>query len=58
MSLFLQGVKKESLKKISFEQFKIDIKDDKKLYDAYNLPKRSTLYAAGYEFEAIEPFTI
>lgn len=44
--------------KISFEQFKKDIKDDKKLYDEYNLPKRSTKYAAGYDFEAIEPFTI
>lgn len=44
--------------KTSFEQFKKDIIDDKKLYDEYNLPKRSTEYAAGYDFEAIEPFTI
>lgn len=44
--------------KISFEQFKKDIKDDKNLYDSYNLPKRSTRYAAGYDFEAIESFTI
>lgn len=44
--------------KISFEQFKKDIKDDKDLYDSYNIPKRSTKYAAGYDFEAIEPFTI
>lgn len=44
--------------KISFEQFKKDIKDDKNLYDSYNLPKRSTKYAAGYDFEAIESFTI
>ena len=44
--------------KISFEQFKKDIKDDKKLYDAYNLPKRGTKCSAGYDFFAIEEFTI
>ena len=44
--------------KISFEQFKKDIKDDKELYDKYNLPKRGTKYSAGYDFFAIEEFTI
>lgn len=50
--------KMRKFEKISFEQFKKDIIDDKKLYDEYNLPKRSTEYAAGYDFEAIELFTI
>ncbi len=44
--------------KISFEQFKKDIKNDKKLYQSYNIPKRETAFAAGYDFEAIEDFTI
>ena len=44
--------------KISFEQFKKDIKDDKELYESYNIPKRETMYAAGYDFEAIEDFSI
>ena len=44
--------------KISFEQFKKDIKDDKELYEAYNLPKRGTKCSAGYDFFAIEEFTI
>ena len=44
--------------KISFDQFKKDIKDDKELYDKYNLPKRGTKCSAGYDFFAIEEFTI
>ncbi len=44
--------------KISFEQFKKDIKDDKKLYESYNIPKRETKYAAAYDFEAIEDFVL
>ena len=44
--------------KISFEQFKKDIKDDKELYDRYLLPKRSTKASAGYDFFAIESFEI
>lgn len=43
---------------ISFEQFKKDIKDDKKLYEEYLLPKRSTKNSAGYDFFAIEDFVI
>ena len=46
------------MKKISYDQFKKDIKDDEKLYNSYNIPKRETAYAAGYDFEAIESFTI
>ncbi len=45
-------------KKISFEQFKKDIKDDKELYNSYELPKRKTKYSAGYDFIAIEDFEL
>ncbi len=44
--------------KISFEQFKKDICDDKKLYEEYNLPKRQTKYSAGYDFESLFDFTL
>lgn len=44
--------------KITFDQFKKDIKDDHLLYDSYELPARSTKYSAGYDFKAIEGFTI
>ena len=47
-----------TFEKISFEQFKKDVKDDLKLYNSYNIPKRETKYAAGYDFEALEDFTI
>ena len=44
--------------KISFEQFKKDIIDDKELYDNYKLPKRDTLYAAGYDIYSLEDFIL
>ena len=44
--------------KISFEQFKKDIKDDKELYDSYNLPKRNTKNSAGYDFFALYDYTL
>lgn len=44
--------------KISFNQFKKDIKDDKKLYDEYILPERKTKFSAGYDFIAIEDFEL
>lgn len=44
--------------KISFEQFKKDIKNDKDLYQSYNVPKRETKFAAGYDFEALEDIVI
>ena len=40
--------------KISFEQFKKDIKDDKELYDSIELPKRSTEKSAGYDIKSME----
>lgn len=44
--------------KISFEQFKKDICDDKNLYESYNIPKRSTKMSAGYDFESIIDFVL
>lgn len=47
-----------SFEKISYEQFRKDIIDDKKAYDNYNLPIRKTKGAAAYDFEALSDFTI
>jgi len=44
--------------KISFEQFSKDIKNDKELYESYNLPKRETKYAAGYDIYSLEDFIL
>lgn len=40
--------------KISFEQFKKDIKDDIELYNKIELPKRSTKKSAGYDIKSME----
>ena len=44
--------------KISFEQFKKDIKDDIELYNEYSLPKRDSVYTAGYDIHLLEDLTI
>ena len=44
--------------KISFEQFKKDISDNKELYETYNLPKRGTKCSAGYVFFALFDYTL
>ena len=44
--------------KISFEQFKKDISNDKKLYEEYILPTRGTKNAAGYDFYALFDYTL
>lgn len=44
--------------KISFEQFKKDIKDDKELYESYKLPSRGSTAAAGYDLFLVEDLTI
>ena len=44
--------------KISFEQFKKDVEDNKELYDIYNVPKRGTKFSAGYDFESLFDFVI
>ena len=44
--------------RISFKQFAKDIRDDKQLYDSYNLPLRTTKNAAGYDFESLIDFDL
>lgn len=44
--------------KISFEQFKKDVCDDRSLYDTFSLPKRSTKYSAGYDFFSVCDFIL
>ena len=44
--------------KISFEQFKKDIKDDKELYESYKHPSRESTAAAGYDLFLVEDLTI
>ena len=44
--------------KISFEQFKKDVCDDINLYNSYNVPKRSTKFSAGYDFESLYDFNL
>ena len=44
--------------KISFEQFKKDIRDDIELYNEYSLPKRDSVYTAGYDIYLLEELTI
>ena len=44
--------------KISFEQFKKDVSDDKKLYEEYMLPRRATKHSAGYDFFSLFDFTL
>lgn len=38
--------------KISFEQFKKDVVDDKKLYESLELPRRSTMHSAAYDIRS------
>jgi dUTP pyrophosphatase len=44
--------------KVSFPQFRMDIVDNKELYDEYNLPVRKTKNSAGYDFYAIEDIVL
>jgi len=44
--------------KISFNQFKKDVKDDIGLYESYKLPNRDSVNAAGYDFYLLEDITI
>ena len=44
--------------KISFEQFKKDIKDDSQLYSEYPLPARSSSKTAGYDIYLLEDVTL
>ena len=42
------------IEKISFEQFKKDVRDDRNLYDSIVIPTRSTKTSAGYDIRSIE----
>ena len=44
--------------KISYEQFKKDISDDRELYEEYIIPNRETYYAAGYDFHSLFDFVL
>ena len=44
--------------KISYEQFKKDITDDKNLYESYSLPVRSTKKSAGYDIKSLESYIL
>ena len=44
--------------KISFEQFKKDVKDDRALYDEYKLPSRESTSTAGYDLYLVEDLSI
>ena len=44
--------------KISFKQYKKDVCDNLEDYKNFNLPKRSTKYSAGYDFEASQNYVI
>ena len=44
--------------KISFQQFSVDIVEDKEAYDDYKLPRRSSKFSCGYDFFAISDLII
>lgn len=49
---------KRFFEKVPFEEFEKYYGDDKDLYESYKLPVRATTCSAGYDFFAIEGFTI
>lgn len=51
-------MKMRKFEKISFEQFKKDIKDDHNLYERYELPKRDSKRTAAYDIYLLEELTI
>ena len=44
--------------KISFAEFRKAFGDDRKLYQEYNLPRRSSKHSAGYDFLAVKDYVI
>lgn len=44
--------------KISFSQFRKDVKDDFSLYESYDLPRRQTKNSAGYDFFSLYDFVL
>lgn len=51
-------MKMRKFEKISFEQFKKDIKDNRNLYERYELPKRDSKRTAAYDIYLLEELTI
>ena len=49
---------KRYFEKISFNEFKKSYGDNKELYEKFMLPKRATVHSAGYDFYAVDSFTI
>lgn len=47
-----------SFEKISFEQFKNDVCDDKLIYNKFKLPNRSSKNSAGYDFFSLFDFSL
>lgn len=47
-----------SFEKISFEQFKNDVCNDKLIYNKFKLPNRSTKNSAGYDFFSLFDFSL
>ena len=47
-----------SFEKISVEQFKNDVCDDKLIYNKFKLPNRSTKNSAGYDFFSLFDFSL
>jgi dUTP pyrophosphatase len=58
MIFLLEEYMERYFTKISYNQFKKDVSDDKSLYDKYLLPKRKTQNSAGYDFIAIRDMVI
>ena len=50
--------KRRDFEKISFEQFKKDIADDRDLYNEYKLPQRDSDSTAGYDIYLLEDLVI
>lgn len=42
-----------NFEKISYEQFKKDVEDNKQLYDEIIIPERNTAYSAGYDIHIL-----
>ncbi len=55
---FYFGGNMRKFERISFEQFKKDVSDSKELYNSIELPKRSTINSAGYDFRSIDEVTL
>lgn len=51
-------MKDRFFEKVSFEEFKKTIKNDKELYNSYLLPSRKTKYSAGYDLISILDYSI